>query len=258
MVDHQSAYMLGNLNLGLTNEEVAFLESLLNQLLQQDGFILKPKSAHEWYCKIPGHADVIMNDLLEVINKNIANLLPSGPDAMYWHKLMTECQMLLQPSKVNEQRSLLGQPLVSSLWFWGIGKLPQHIQTSFDTIFSNDASVKGLTICANRLYENLPEDGALQLNEKMKNRKNLVIDFNLYLLLKHQDHEKWLQYVKYYELSWFNPLLSMLRENKIDSLSLLCGDGHEFKITKNNLRFFWRKLKPIQQFVKIHHNESSQ
>jgi hypothetical protein len=258
MVDHQSAYLLGNLNLTLSKEEVTALIAQLNQLLHQDSFDLKPGSANEWFCKIAHHEDVIMNDLTEVLNKNIANLLPSGPDAIFWHRLMTECQMIVSPSKVNEFRATHGQSLVSSIWFWGMGALPHHIQSSFDTIFSNDATIRGLCICANRPCEEIPHVLSEQMKTKILNGNTLIIDLYFYHLLKHQMHDQWLQYLYNYEISWFTPLLIMLKEKQIDRLHLICADGQAFMISTSHLKFFWRKLKPIQQFAKIHNNESSQ
>lgn len=258
MVDHQSAYLLGNVNLALSKEEVAALVTPLNQLLHQDGFDLKSGSINEWFCKVAHHEDVTMNDLTEVLNKNMANLLPSGPDATYWHRLMTECQMIISPSKVNEARAANGHSLVSSLWFWGIGALPLHIQCSFNTIFSNEATIRGLSICANRVCEELPQMLSEQIKAKFLNGHTLIIDLYLYSLLKHQMQDEWLQYLYHYETTWFRPLLTMLKEKQIDRLHLICADGQDFMISTSHLKFFWRKLKPIQQFAKIHNNESPQ
>jgi hypothetical protein len=47
--------------------------------------------------------------------------LPQGEGALQWNKLQNEIQMLLFSHSVNEPREAQGQPVINSLWCYGLG-----------------------------------------------------------------------------------------------------------------------------------------
>lgn len=245
LVDHQGAYVLGNAHLQLTQEEEVFLLELLNPLLQQDGITVQ-KINSEWLSVIPSNADVAMNDLLEVLQKNMTPLLPSGPDQTYWRRLLTECQMLLQSAPLNAQRFATQRPLISSVWFWGIGKLPKNIHSDFDFIYTQDSMIKGLSICANISAAPMP----LMWNpEWIKGRNILFSDMQFYHSSKYQLEEMRGSLLTYYEKNWFAPLLEALNKGHIDILKLICADGRLFVLKRTHLKYFWKKIFPVEKFI---------
>lgn len=247
LVDHHSVYLLGNTHLQLTTDEEMACLSSLNQLLQQDGISIMTKHS-EWYIRIPAQVDLVMNDLLEVLGKNMSPLLPSGPDQIYWRRLLTECQMLLQSSVVNEQRLAANKPLISSLWFWGLGALPKNIDTEFDFIYTNDSILQGLSICAKKPYANMPPkwESAMMVGANV-----LFSDMQFYSLFKQQLENAGHQLLAYYEENWFKPLLNALMQGHFDVLKLICADGRVFTIKKMNLKYFWKRICPVQKFSMV-------
>ncbi len=249
LVDQKTAYVLGNAHLHLTSSEVLSLIEQLNPFLEQDGISLKGENPREWYCQLTKQFDIASNDFLEVIRKNLAPLLPSGPDKDYWHRLITECQMLLQTSKVNEARALQNKPLVSSLWFWGFGKLPQKITSFFDAVYSNWTEARGLALCANKPIHDLPSEMTNSLINEIQHKKTLFADNRFYDYGKHQHFELWNQLLADYEKNWFKPLLSSLTKGEIDELHLSCANGKDYVLTKSNIKYFWRSIRPISAFI---------
>jgi hypothetical protein len=234
-LDHRSAYMIGNAHLQLSPVEKEELVNVIDTHIGSEGFGLQAVNETQWYCFAPQYADVLMNDLLEVLGKNMGFVLPSGPDEKAWHKLITECQMLLMASKTNANRQQLGQPQVSSIWFWGLGTLPTAISTSFDQVYSNDPVIRGLAKCANVAVNELPTE------YKNLPEKTLIVDNEFAILAKHQLFAQALERLRYYETHWFAPLLQALRAGEIQKLIINIADGREWEISKLRTRFFWKR-----------------
>lgn len=253
VVDQQTAYVLGNEQLILNAAQEKSLIEQLNQHLQQDGMIISPvlretaqPAAREWYCYVPSQHDVILNDLLEVMGKSLHNCLPSGPHQAYWHRLITECQMLLARSPLQINRLTPGATRVLSLWFWGLGPLPTEVHTLFDQVYSHDAIMGGLAKCAGITARGLPTHCEEFLKTAGKN--TLVADLRFMQYGKHQDYSSSSQLLHAYEKNWFRPLIDALNEGTLQSLTINLADGREFKITKKQLKYFWRRIQPLAAF----------
>ncbi len=249
LVDQKTAYVLGNAHLELTQAEISELNSQLNTFLEQDSISLKTADPKQWYCQLTKQFDIASNDFFEVIRKNLAPLLPSGPDKDYWHRLITECQMLLQTSKVNQVRASQNKPLVSSLWFWGFGQLPQKLTSNFDNVYSQMSDIRGLGLCANKTLYDLPQGWTSTLVNELQHKKTLIADNRFYEFEKHQFFEQWEKMFVDFEENWFKPLLSALSQGAIDELHLNGANGKDYELTKRNIKYFWRRARPISEFI---------
>ena len=243
-VDHQAAYINGNAQLNLTPAEMQILTQLISPLFEQAGMKLILSSSQTWFCELQSNAQVVMNDLLESLGKNMGFLLPSGPDAMFWHRLMTECQMVLTQSSVNESRQKHHLPLISSLWFWGLGALPSNISTSFSQVITNNATMGGLAKLSGTALTSLPD----KFDKSVFSSSSLIFDDKFSILFKHKMQEAYTKQLIYYENHWFAPLLDGLEKGDIRQLSIMSGDGREFRITPWQLKYFWKRIKPMEAF----------
>ncbi|TVS11435.1 MAG: hypothetical protein EA419_08010 [Wenzhouxiangella sp.] len=54
--------------------------------------------------------------------QSLDHVLPEGPDARFWRRLLSDCQVLLHHHRQ------LGQADADALWFWGPGSLPPRDQ----------------------------------------------------------------------------------------------------------------------------------
>jgi hypothetical protein len=156
--------------------------------------------------------------------------------------------MLMQSTKVNELRFSQNKPTISSVWFWGMGKLPQNLKSSYDLIYTEDSLVHGLSLSANIPCNRL-QMCDLPFQSSIKNKNSLVADFRFYHLFKHQNNEAGAALLQFYENNWFTPLLHLLANGELDKLRINCADGREFVIRPFNLKYFWRKTHPLAQFI---------
>src|SRR6266568_5191760 len=84
--------------------------------------------------------------------------LPSGPDAMRFHALMNEAQMLLHEHPVNAEREARGEPALNSVWFWGGGVIDAAKAQPFSAVITDDPLARGLALAAGIRALALPKD----------------------------------------------------------------------------------------------------
>ncbi len=235
LVTHQTAFLLGNEDLHLNEVQAKHLVQALNSLLNQDALNLSYTPSLHWLCSLEQHTQVTFTDLWDVLHKQLHSLLPKGPDSAYWQRLFTECQMLLEGERMNSHL-----PVASSLWFWGLGKLPQQIQTAYDMIYSNDDMIKGLAKLADKQVKPL----AVEFKDEIfANHKNILIaDLSFYYLYSQQLLNNWENKLEHFEKSCFDFLMQALMKGKIEKVTILTETA-TYSLSKMNLHFFWRKVR---------------
>lgn len=97
-----------------------------------------------WFLLLDEDPELETTSLDEVLGENINDHLPRGGDAMNWHSIMNELQMVLFGSAVNQRREEAGEPTLNSLWFWGGGRLPAAASARWNRLISNDPVALGL------------------------------------------------------------------------------------------------------------------
>ena len=97
-----------------------------------------------WFIIVDGDPGLETSPLEDVLGENIDDHLPRGRDAMAWHAIMNEVQMVLFNSKVNERREACGAPPVNSLWLWGGGRVPEIRVPRWKRVVSNDPVALGV------------------------------------------------------------------------------------------------------------------
>lgn len=75
-----------------------------------------------WFLGVDKDPDITATPIGLVKNQDIGPYLPQGEGALEWNKLQNEIQMLLFSHPVNEAREAKGQPVINSLWCYGLGK----------------------------------------------------------------------------------------------------------------------------------------
>jgi len=240
LADHKTVYLSSLVD--LSDKERLALAACLNHFLQQDNLKLE-QGNRTWFCKLSKEA--IFCDPLTAIGKDLRSFLPSGINGAYWQRLMTECEFLLATSEINQQRAQKKAPLISGLWFWGEGTLPQNIKTTYDKIYSDNSAIWGLAKCAQTDWAALP---ACFSPKMLDNKQNILLIDQRFSLYKAQNHGAWHRLFDDYERHWFEPLLAALAQNHIKSLCLFLGQKGQFHLTKKHLRYFWRRPQSLAEF----------
>jgi hypothetical protein len=111
---------------------------------QFEAFRIERTSDGMWFVFLDQDPKLETTPLDEVLGENINDYLPRGGDAMDWHKIMNELQMVLFDSEVNQQREATGEPTLNSLWFWGGGRVPEIPPSRWTRLVSNDPVALGM------------------------------------------------------------------------------------------------------------------
>jgi hypothetical protein len=90
------------------------------------------------------------------------------------------------------------------------------------------------------------------LDDKNHNNKKLIIINMLHNIMVYGDVVKWRDAQEQLDADYFAPLLAALKSGAIDTLTIIDPKSYkprEFIITKNSLRKFWRRAKPLGTYA---------
>lgn len=227
----------------LSENEASQLIAELNKVYRDDGWEFVQHSSTRWYLRIPDEPGIRTTPLREVDGKTIHDKLPQGEDALQWHRVLNEMQMLLHSSVVNQARLERGEIAVNGVWLWGSGILPESgSATQWQTLFADEIMTQGLALCHEISSGELPVT-AVQCVSEMREGENIVV----MMPFIEKDTGNTLQRL---EDDWFAPLLAALKGDIIKKLVILFADGRQWKVCHRNLWFFWRRRESLHKYKK--------
>jgi hypothetical protein len=198
-----------------------------------------------WYVRLEKAPDMQTTPAAAARGAAIDEKLPSGPDAMRFHALMNEAQMLLHEHPVNAERETRGEPALNSVWFWGGGVIAAAKDRPFSTVVGDDPLARGLALAAGIPVRALPKDAGSMLADLGEEGVALVV-------LDTPREAQLRERRAALERDWFGPLLAALKSGRIGMLTLqLCGADSllEVETVRSDLRYFWRRRKPLSAYV---------
>jgi hypothetical protein len=186
---------------------------------------------------------------MQVCGKEISRYLPTGARQVFWRRLLTELQMLLHQSPINQQRAQQGSRVFNSVWLWGEGELPRVNCNYFQGVWSDAALVQGLARHTNTPCWPKPADLS-QLCGTLSTQPGhyLVVFDELCRSLLGLDVMAWQQQLQRLEEDWFAPLITALKENHLDAAILYVGT-RALSVTRQGLRKFWRRKQTMEMFL---------
>lgn len=238
---------------GVQLTEAAALAETLNKHFAGE-LIFHPLQAERW-CVQVGNLDATglrCETPAEVAGKDVNHHLPSGTTARRWHSLLNEIQMALHEHPVNEAREAHGEPPVNSVWLWGAGRLPGVASAPWQSVTSDDPLAAGFAQIAEVRHRPLPANAADWLDRLPEDGRQLVVLDSLRMPFALGDFDAWRARIVEIEERWCAPLITALRSGRIGMLSVCVPDGAElrsFESTRNDLRRFWRRAKPVSAFL---------
>src|SRR6266571_9512 len=198
-----------------------------------------------WYVRIEKAPDMQTTPAAAARGAAIDDKLPSGPDAMRFHALMNEAQMLLHEHPVNAEREARGEPALNSIWFWGGGVIDATKARPFSTVIADDPLARGLALAAGIPALALPKDaGSVLAALGDEGRVLAVPDAPREARLRERRAAL--------ERDWFLPLLGALKSGRIGMLTLHLGGTDsllEVETVRSDLRHFWRLRKPLSAYA---------
>jgi hypothetical protein len=237
--------MFGNRHLNVRNEEMAQLRNEFNQLFAEDGLHLETPVNHRWYLRVEHPPQITTTPLHTVLGQNIHSYLPQGADALHWHKLLSEVQMLFHSSSVNEQRRQRRQPEINSLWMWGGGVLPAVGAAQWQRVWSNEVLSRGLARLAQVKESSLPATAEEWLEQATESGHHLIVFDGIRQM---DEIIEWHEFVQELNQSWFAPLLAALKRGDLNTITLIT-DGQRFELNRKQLGRWWKRSRPFSRYI---------
>ncbi len=130
--------------LPLDDAETAALLESLNAHLAGTGFRLSALADGGWLCACPDGLQCETPEPAAALGRSLRELLPTGRDATRLRSVVNELQMLLHEHPVNTRRAARGEPVVNSVWVWGIGTARAPSARVAGDLLTDDAWLAGL------------------------------------------------------------------------------------------------------------------
>ncbi len=221
--------------LDLLPEEADALATTASELLEVVGAILELATPQRWYLRLAQDPGLRTRHWANAVDAGAEDLLPTGPGAPAWRRLLTEVQMALAVDPVNDQREQRGAPPVNGLWVWGGGRMPQPVARcpvtalcAADPILVGLARLCDVTECAD-------------FGAATNSAGNLLVhDDAATIPARERALEAWIEALEELERRYFEPLLRALRGGTVDCVELYPLRGTSYRIRRRMLRRFWR------------------
>ena len=195
-----------------------------------------------WYVRLQHAPEIETAPPSAARGTAVGDKLPSGADAMRFHSLMNEAQMLLHEHPVNAEREARGAPAVNSVWFWGGGILEAVTIRPYSAVIGDDPLARGLAAAAGIPNRGLP--GSVEVLLSL-----LAPEGTALIVLGPPRHRQGRAAL---ERDWFEPLLGALESGRIGMLTLQLGGPSsllQVETVRSDLRHFWRTRKPVESYL---------
>jgi hypothetical protein len=226
-------------------EEAQTWVTELNALCGSAGWCFEAPHPKRWYLHLNDDPGLRTHPLSEAIGRDIATLLPQGTASRDWQTRLTEIQMLLHNSPLNETRYACGQPPINSVWLWGGGRLSQPVRCSIARVHAADPLSRGLARRAGATLAPPATSADAWLEAAAESAEQLVVLDAPFVDPNDPDPSTWVEQVNTLEQSWFAPCLSLLKTGVLSVLKVYLGNDRVYTVSGRNLRRFWRRLRPL-------------
>lgn len=234
----------------ISRDEAEGLVESLNSHFAGDGMRFYPMQPQRWYLRLNEARPIETTPLLQARGRDIDPLLPRGPKALEWRRMLNEAQMLLHQHPLNDAREARGEAPINSVWLWGEGDVPTP-KKIFNRVRTHDALAAGLAQAGGASVYPVPDSARQWLRAAGSEGVELIVLDSLSAPACYGDLHAWQQRLQALEENWFAPLLDALRAGQIGMLSLhVMGRGTAFNVetTRQDLRYFWRRPKNLHAY----------
>lgn len=237
-------------DLSLSAEEAGQLCASLNAHFAVDGLRFLAPHPQRWYLQLQHEPVMQTYPLPQVVGADMHAHLPHGKDALRWHGVINEIQMLFYEHAVNLAREQRGEIPVGGVWLWGEGKLAEMPLQPFARMAGDSelafafAQAAGISV----LKETDPIPSSI-----IKEEGDLLLVWEgLRSALQGADIGKWLAAVQQFENSYAAPLLAALSAGQIELITLDVlseGASRRFVLTRASLWKIWKLPRPLLQYA---------
>ncbi len=241
--DQSRVYLNAIDEAALNESEAEQFIAELNKVYSDDGWEFVQHTSTRWYLRIPTEPNIRTTPLRDVDGKPIHDKLPQGDDALQWHRVLNEMQMLLHSSPVNMARQERGKTTANGIWLWGIGELPEMANiTQWQTAWTDVSLAQGLALLNSIDTHNLLPDAShclqqLDVSEQLVVFAPLSTDNVSGVLHK-------------LESDWFNPLCVAMQNGTLENVVLVSTEGRQWTLHRRHQWYIWRRRKSLYNYKK--------
>lgn len=215
--------------LALTHRDVEALLPALRPLFGDSGFPIDAPVPSRWYLRLPDGARLpTLADPAQALGADMFEHLPEGNEGRRWRALLSEAQVVLHNHPRNAERTAAGLAPINSLWFWGAGRMPDHVRSVFGEVLSDDEAVQAFSEAAGGIASSLPDHWRASDGDRLFDLRHLR---DLTAL----------------DRDWLSPLLADLHARTLDAATLEFGDGCRIRLAHGQRWRFWRG--PLRSFI---------
>lgn len=236
------------------NESVQFCDSL-NRHFASDGLHFLAMQPNHWYLRLAHAPNLATYPLAQVSGRDVRAFLPHGADALEWHRLLNEIQMLLTGHAVNAAREARGDWVINSIWPWGGGFAPEKLAQPCARLYTDSALAAAFAKAAGMTPLALPGEGAGWHREA---GISLIVWDSLRHAMEHGDLGEWRDALQRLEEHCMQPLLHDLRLGRIEKITLdvLRGqarhgeqDARRYTLSRGAAMQFWRMPRNLGHYA---------
>lgn len=234
----------------LSADEAAQLCTSLNTHFAAEGLRFFSPHPQRWYLQMESVPDIVTRPLAQVAGRNVQTYLPKGQNALHWHKVFNEIQMLFFEHAVNQAREARGDFPINSIWLWGGGHAVEQLARPYTKVCGDSFLAGAFAQAAGISYQTLPDDLAQCVDD---NKGDLLVVWEgLRRPFQQGDLHAWRDSVQRLEQSYIAPLWEALRNGGIKQLSLNvlnAGVVQRFMLTRSAVWKPWRLSKPLTRYA---------
>lgn len=185
-----------------------------------------------WFMRADDWADLNTASPDATTTQSMTDWLPEGEHARDFRRLQNEVQMLWHEHPINQARQARGLQPINSCWLWG-GAGPA---ASSGCVAIGDGTPWMAALAAAPQHQ--PDAQQLIVQPGVAMLGGLISAAQV------GDWADWLARMQQLEQDWFAPLLTALKDGRVDSVKLVLSHRHGWTtVTSNKLaqRKFWRK-----------------
>ena len=246
----QREQMMLQADVVLNADEAAQLCASLNAHFAVDGLRFFAPHPQRWYLQLDSVPDMVTKPLAQAAGRNVHAHLPQGPDALRWHGMFNEIQMLFFEHAVNLAREARGELPINSVWLWGGGSAAGELRRQFTRVVGDSPLAAAFAQAADIPHAALPDDLGRCSADNEGNV--LIVREGLRRALQQGDLTAWRDAVLRLEQNCVAPLRDALRAGRITRLTLDvpgAGVARRFVLTRGASWKLWRLSKPLARYT---------
>lgn len=249
-MDLQREQLILKSDINLGADEAAALCATLNAHFAADGFYFVAPHPQRWYLRLK-HAPVIRtHPLPQVTGANMHEYLPEGDDALRWHGVLNEIQMLFYSHAVNRSRELRGEPAVGGVWLWGGGQHQADINKPYARVLGDSELTKAFAQVAG-----VPVSSRIEPNPAgWADGKGalLLVCERLRSAMQCANIDQWRQAAQLFEKNYAEPLFELLSAGDVEQITLdVLSEkaSRRFVVSHSDMWKIWRTSKPLLNYT---------